>query len=55
MDTIFEPFVSTKAEGLGIGLVICHSIIRAHGGRLTAANNAGRGATFCFTLPLGPA
>ncbi len=52
MDTIFEPFVSTKAEGLGIGLVICHSIIRAHGGRLTAANNAGRGATFCFTLPI---
>jgi len=52
LDKIFEPFVSTKPEGLGIGLMICHSIIRAHGGRLTATNNPDRGATFCFALPI---
>jgi signal transduction histidine kinase len=55
LDNIFEPFMSTKAEGLGMGLMICHSIIRAHGGRLTATNNTKRGATFCFTLPSGTA
>jgi signal transduction histidine kinase len=52
LNKIFEPFVSTKPEGLGIGLVICYSIIRAHGGRLTATNNPDRGATFCFALPI---
>ena len=55
LDTLFEPFVSTKPDGLGVGLMICHSIIRAHRGQLTATNNAEHGATFCFTLPLGTA
>ncbi|HET9205739.1 MAG TPA: ATP-binding protein, partial [Burkholderiaceae bacterium] len=48
---IFEPFVSTKPLGIGLGLVISSSIAAAHGGRLWCVNNEGRGATFNFTLP----
>jgi len=47
---VFEPFRTTKAEGLGLGLAICRSIITTHGGRLMAANNANEGATVRFTL-----
>jgi PAS domain S-box-containing protein len=52
LDKIFQPFYTTKGEGLGMGLSICRSIIEAHGGRLWAENNPDRGATFYFTLPL---
>ena len=48
---IFEPFVTTKSQGLGLGLSICRSIIQAHGGRIGCTNNADRGCTFRFTLP----
>jgi PAS domain S-box-containing protein len=47
----FEPFRTTKANGLGLGLAICRSIITTHGGRFMVANNGGRGATLRFTLP----
>lgn len=49
---VFEPFITTKAKGLGLGLAICRSIIRTHGGRLLAANNLDGGATLRFTLPM---
>jgi two-component system, LuxR family, sensor kinase FixL len=52
LDKIFQPFYTTRRDGLGMGLAICRSIIESHGGRLWAENNADGGATFCFTMPL---
>nr|WP_269816526.1 PAS domain-containing protein [Caulobacter hibisci] len=51
-DRLFEAFFSTKAQGIGMGLSICRSIIEAHDGRIWAANNVTRGSLFSFTLPL---
>ncbi len=49
LEAIFEPFMSTKAEGLGLGLAVCRTIVAAHDGRLWATNNAHRGATVRFS------
>lgn len=51
---IFEPFFSSKSDGLGLGLAISRSIVEAHGGRLWADPRSGPGAVFHFTLPPAP-
>jgi len=53
IDQIFGSFFTTKAEGMGMGLAICRSIIESHGGRLWASPGHPRGAVFRFTLPTG--
>lgn len=49
---VFEPFYTTKPNGMGMGLSIARTIIEAHGGEISAENRAGRGALFRITLPL---
>ena len=55
MSKLFQPFVTTKEKGMGIGLTICQSIVEAHGGRIWATPNLEKGVCFHFTLPLAEA
>jgi len=55
LERVFEPFVTTKARGMGLGLSVCRTIVTAHEGRLWVVNNADRGATFHFTIPVSEA
>jgi PAS domain S-box-containing protein len=50
LEQVFEPFYTSKRQGLGLGLAICRTIVTAHGGRLWAVNNPDRGATFHLEL-----
>jgi signal transduction histidine kinase len=52
IEKLFEAFHTTKANGMGIGLSICRSIIESHKGRLWAMPNDGPGATFGFSIPV---
>ena len=49
---VFEPFFTSKPDGLGMGLTISRNIVEEHGGRLWAKNNVTDGTTFTFTLPV---
>jgi signal transduction histidine kinase len=49
---LFEPFVTTKSNGMGLGLLVTRSIVENHGGKIWAKPNPDRGTTFTFTLPL---
>ena len=51
-EELFETFATTKETGMGVGLMICKSIIDAHYGRMEFKPNPGGGAVFSFTLPL---
>jgi two-component system sensor kinase FixL len=54
LPSVFEPFVTTKASGLGMGLTICRRLVEAHGGWMDARNHPDGGAEFSFTLPVSP-
>ncbi|ADE14831.1 PAS sensor protein [Nitrosococcus halophilus Nc 4] len=54
LEQLFQPFVTTKPYGMGLGLSISKSIIEAHGGQLWIISNPGKGGTFHFTLPRQP-
>jgi two-component system sensor kinase FixL len=55
MERLFQPFISTKREGMGIGLSVCRTIIDAHGGKLWVESHDSGGSVFRFTLPVVPA
>ncbi len=53
-DHLFEAFCSTKSDGLGLGLFISHSIVKQHGGKISAESQPGKGTTFTIWLPARP-
>ncbi len=48
---LFQPFITTKSQGMGVGLSISRTIIESHGGSITQRPNPGGGTIFSFTLP----
>ena len=50
-DRLFQSFITTKAQGMGVGLSICRSIVEGHGGRIWVEPNPEGGTVFAFTLP----
>jgi signal transduction histidine kinase len=55
LESIFESFVTTKPQGMGLGLAICRTIVERHGGKLSASSDGANGALFQFVLPVGSA
>jgi PAS domain S-box-containing protein len=53
LDSVFDPFVTTKPDGMGLGLAICRMIVERHDGKLSAFSDGKNGARFQFVLPVG--
>jgi two-component system sensor kinase FixL len=51
-DQLFQPFITTKSQGMGVGLSISRTIVESHGGSITQRPNPGGGTIFIFTLPV---
>jgi signal transduction histidine kinase len=51
LNSLFEPFVTTRVHGMGLGLAICRAIVDRHGGEISARSDGKTGATFEFILP----
>jgi signal transduction histidine kinase len=49
---IFDPFFSRKEQGSGLGLAVCHGILKNHGAEISVQSKVGRGTTFVFTIPV---
>jgi signal transduction histidine kinase len=54
MEKMFQPFFTTKAKGMGVGLAICKKFVENHNGKITVESKVGKGTRFTVRLPIRP-